>query len=321
MFMKDSAFTTNYLQQSNSIIRDSATKAASLMVSSAVAWELFSGDTRENMDCSSPVLSGSGAGTFPLPGDTPGDRSHALFAFVSSGKTVYLAERQLPMEGGYNFRDIGGFPGHGGKQVSWGRLFRADDLHSLTMGDLEYLASIPLVTVVDFRGEREMERVPDKLPVSARRYVPMSILPGSITPEHIHVSPEEGEKVMMESYRLFVKDPAITARFRDFFRHVQDGESGPLLYHCAAGKDRTGFATAMILYALGVHEELIMQDYLSSSRYLSGKYPSAKGIFSVQEKFLNSALEQIRESYGSVGSYLRVALDIDKERMRSLYLS
>ena len=272
------------------------------------------------MDCSKPVLSGSGGGTFLLPENAVGARTHALFAFAASGRTSYLSERHLPMEGGYNFRDIGGFPAHGGQSVAWGKLFRGDDLHALTPGDLEYLASIPLTRVLDFRAEREMARVPDKLPPSVREYVPMSILPGSITPEHIHVSPEEGEKVMMESYRLFVKDPAITARFREFFRHAQNAEGGPLLYHCAAGKDRTGFATAMVLYALGVDDELIMQDYLSSSHYLAGKYPSAKGIFSVQEKFLRSALEQIQESYGSIGKYLRVALDVDVERMRSLYL-
>jgi protein tyrosine/serine phosphatase len=101
---------------------------------------------------------------------------------------------------------------------------------------------------------------------------------------------------------------------------VQEAGEDPLLFHCAAGKDRTGFATAMILHALGVNEELIMRDYLSSSGYLAGKYPSAKGIFSVQEKFLQSAMEQIRESYGSVNRYLRTALDVDVERMRSLYL-
>ena len=125
---------------------------------------------------------------------------------------------------------------------------------------------------------------------------------------------------MVETYRLFVRDPEITARFKEFFRQVQDEESGPLLFHCAAGKDRTGFAAALVLFSLGVHERLIVNDYLASAQYLTGKFPSSEGIFGVQAKFLRAAVEQIETTHGSVEGYLTRALDVDIEHMRGQYL-
>ena len=302
------------------LIRDQSTKAAALVVFANTKWQLFSGKTAGAIDYGAPVLCGQGPGTFALPSRAPGASAHALFAFTSSGQNTLLAERLLPMHGGYNFRDLGGFPAANNKYVAWGKLFRSDDLQALTPEDLDYLASIPLSRVVDFRTEREIARLPDRLPPTVNRYLPLPILPGSIRPEHALASPQEGEQVMVETYRLFVRDPEITMKFKEFFRQVQDKESGPLLFHCAAGKDRTGFAAALVLFALGVHERLVVNDYLASAQYLTGKFPSSEGIFGVQAKFLRAAVEQIETTHGSVEGYLTRALDVDIEHMRGLYL-
>ena len=308
------------MPENSRIIRDAFTKAAVLRVCANDPWRLYAGKTPETIDYASPVLHGQGPGVFALPSGSPGAASHAVFAFSATGGTTLLAERRLPISGGYNFRDMGGFPAAGGKSVAWGKLFRGGDLRGLTPQDSGYLASIPIARVVDFRTEREITRLPDILPSTVSMYKTLSILPGSIRPEHAVVSPEKGEEVMRETYRLFVTDPAITAAFREFFDTMQDEDAGPLLFHCAAGKDRTGFAAALALYALGVAEDVIMRDYLASTRYLVGKFPSSEGIFSVQEQFLRASLQQIGENYGSMESYLTGGLGINIGRLRSLYL-
>jgi protein-tyrosine phosphatase len=99
-----------------------------------------------------------------------------------------------------------------------------------------------------------------------------------------------------------------------------EDQAAPLLFHCSAGKDRTGFAAALILFSLGVSPEAVLGDYLASRLCLKGKYPSSTGIFSVKAGYLQAALKEIVRSHGSLDSYLKNALDVDQQRMRSLYL-
>jgi protein-tyrosine phosphatase len=127
--------------------------------------------------------------------------------------------------------------------------------------------------------------------------------------------------------RLLVSDPACVRAFRIFFAIVQNNLSAPLIFHCSAGKDRTGMAAALVLYSLGVDEQTIMEDYLSSKIYLSdkydafiAKYPRAESIFTVKKMFLQAGINQIKRDHGSVMDYLTKVLKVDIVKMRRLYL-
>lgn len=142
------------------VSRDREEKTAVLTVTLPGEWELYAGAAPETIDLSAPILTGSGAGSYTLPVPA-GTRSY--FQFETGGNRAILAERQLPMSGGFNMRDLGGYRTSDGRHVKWGRIIRSDDLHSLTNEDLAYLASIPVKTVADFRSLQEVRAMPDKL--------------------------------------------------------------------------------------------------------------------------------------------------------------
>lgn len=238
-------------------------------------------------------------------------------------------ERRLPLLRGRNFRDLGGMPAAGGRRVVSGRLFRADDLHALCQEDLDFLAAIPIVTVFDFRSASEAARHPDKLPASVKDHVFLPIVPGRLEPWN----PDEGLRAkgghgfMVDIYRSLVLDEPCIVMYREFFQYVQNGECPPLLFHCSAGKDRTGMAAACILLSLGVEWEHIVRDYMDSNICLAGKYDQIIArnmerapIFFADPGYLAAALAAMEEKSGSADEYLRSVLGINVERMRGLFL-
>ena len=241
----------------------------------------------------------------------------------------YIPKRHLPMEGGYNFRDLGGYKNTEGKTTQWGKIFRSDDLSSLVKNDLDYLSKIPLVSVVDFRSENEIQKAPDKIPDSVKGKYLYSIKPGNLDASQM-LSPEMNipiDRLMTELYGLFVTDSVIIDQYRKFFALLQDTSQIPLLFHCSAGKDRTGMAAAFILFALGVDEETVMEDYLLSNKYLEGKYvhiiaqyPQLKPAFGVKREYLEIALNQIKQDHGSIENYLQNILNVDILQFRKMYL-
>ncbi len=233
-----------------------------------------------------------------------------------------MTERVLPLTGAWNTRDLGGFAAAAGKRVAWGRLFRSDGLDGLTRADKACLATVPIKTVVDFRSEEEQTSHPDRLPETVERYLRYPIVPGSLTAAGgAGVSSSRQARTLMESlYVLLVTEEVCLSQYRRFFAVLQEGSGLPLLFHCSAGKDRTGLAAALILHALGVDGRDIMRDYLASATCLAGKYPSNEGVFSVAPEYLRAAEKAVVQEYGSVTAFLEQALDVDVERMRALFL-
>ncbi|NDV93786.1 tyrosine-protein phosphatase [Dysgonomonas sp. 521] len=308
------------------IIRDKYTKAASLKIETEGNWSLFAGSTFDNINHTQPLLTGNGSGIFPLNVSTS---IRLYFELDNEGEKIYLSERHLPMEGGYNFRDLGGFKAKDGRYTKWGKLFRADELSNLTGSDIKYLSSIPITSVVDFRAQAEAKRSPDRLPTTVQFTYPIAITPGNLSTEGIqsNLLKSNIDSHMKHMNRLLVSDPACVRAFRIFFAIVQNNLSAPLIFHCSAGKDRAGMAAALILFSLGVDEETVMQDYLSSKIYLSdkydafiAKYPRAEPIFTVKRMFLQAGINQIKRDHGTIMNFLTKELKVDIIRMRRLYL-
>lgn len=314
------------ISDSVSILRDKKTKQATLEVNINGKWALYAGLQVDSIDFSKPILEGDSKGSFPLEIN---DSVRSYFQFIGPNSKMILSETHLPMDGGYNFRDLGGIKTTDGKFVKWGLIFRSDDLHNLTDGDLNYLASIPLISLVDFRSEEEINMAPDKVPSSLHADYPLSINPGNlIDAKNLKkYSFEQLDSLMQVMNTLLVTDSSVIKQYQEFFALIQNPEKTPLMFHCSAGKDRTGMGAALFLYALGVDDNSIYENYLASNYYLQDKYkrymdefPNLKPLFEVKKEFLQAGINQIIKDHGSVDNYLTKVLHVDIDKMRKLYL-
>ena len=311
------------------IMRDRDTKNAFLHIRKQEEWKLYAGNSVETIDLSLPVAEGKDTGVFQLP---VSDTTRTYFLLSTNRGQAILAEKHLPMQGGFNFRDLGGMKTKDGRRVKWGKLFRGDELCKLTDADLNYLSSIPLVSIVDFRSGEEIEAAQDKNPISVKKNYPLSISPGNMSAmwKNIHanvVSADMIDSMMMELYILLVNDSISIKRYKEFFALLQDSSQIPLLYHCTAGKDRTGMGTALLLFALGVDEQSILEDYLLSNVYLEVKYAPLKTLYpaiatalEVKAEFILAGLQKIKDDYGTIENYLEKALEVDIAKMQKMYL-
>lgn len=309
-----------------SIIRDKETKAAELHIETEGKWILYAGTSVEDINFSKPIAEGEGSGIFPL---NVADSVRSYFQLVTPEGKAILAERHLPMAGGYNFRDLGGIKTLDGKYVKWGKILRSDDLNNLTDEDINYLSSIPLVSIVDFRSPDEIKRSPDRMPASVKKDYAYSITPGNLLAAKslADLKQSQMDSAMMEMNILLVNDTSCVNRYKDFFRLLQDEKDVPLMFHCSAGKDRTGMGAALVLFALGVDENTIIDDYLSSNIYLGDKYaqyiaqnPNLKPLFEVKKEFIKAGIDEIKNNHGSVETYLTEVLGVDVQKFREKYL-
>lgn len=241
--------------------------------------------------------------------------------------------RSLNLTGASNFRDLGGYVGQGGRVLRWRRLFRSDHLAALTVEDVALLSGLGVGRVFDFRGVDERAPTPCALPgVSV---VSLAIEPTVVQGMQALIAQGNGITVqdtvglMQQTYRDFVHHNS--PRFAELFGHLLDSDA-PLVFHCTAGKDRTGFAAALILLALGVPRDVVMQDYLLTNTFF--KMPMAAHGFApqevlevlwrVQEDFLNAALLTVESDFGGVESYLTHQLGLgaaQRQRLADFYLA
>jgi protein-tyrosine phosphatase len=250
------------------------------------------------------------------------------------------AQRRLPVAGAANLRDLGGYATGDGRALRWGVLYRSDSLAQLSDEDLTYLERLSLRRVVDFRSEAERERDPDRLP-DGMNVVWQPIAGQGLDPRALQdrllaggVSADESAAFLIEGNRAFVND------FRDvyarFLRDLADPANLPTLFHCTAGKDRTGFAAALVMLALGVPRDTAMRDYLLTNTYTQGKTRRTlqmirlaswfranprdlEPLFEARESYLNAAFAAIDAQPGGSEAYLR-SLGVDdalRERLRA----
>jgi protein-tyrosine phosphatase len=255
-------------------------------------------------------------------------------------------KRRLVFCGSKNFRDLGGYHTADGRAVRWGLLYRSDHLQKLTDADLRQLAALGLGRIIDFRAEYEKEAEPDRLPANTDiRMVEIPILDSTTA-----IWQDSPDKFIKDNIKDI--DPAnlltktnielvtrFTPQMRQFINELISGSGRPVLFHCAAGKDRTGFAAALILRILGVPPEAVMEDYLLSNQYylsahswnlfvlqlVRGKRFSAvaKDFLEVQPAYLSAAFETIDREYGSFEKYVHTGLGMseqDIELLKSIYL-
>lgn len=235
--------------------------------------------------------------------------------------------RSLPMAGATNFRDLGGYAGLDGRVVKWRRIFRSDHLAGLTATDQALLAELGVSRAIDFRGKAEGAAHAYAIPGVA--YHPLVIEP-TVVQRALELqatgrtlTAQDAVGLMQQTYRGFVHENA--PRFAELFRLLLASDA-PTVFHCTAGKDRTGFAAALILLALGVPRDTVMQDYLLTNNLY--RRPPGMGshapeevlavLWRVQEEFLDAALHMVDQDYGGVQTYLVEVLGVDAAAQRQL---
>jgi protein-tyrosine phosphatase len=235
--------------------------------------------------------------------------------------------RHFNLAGASNFRDLGGYPGKDGRAVRWRQIFRSNHLGHVTDADIEILRGLGLRSAFDFRGTEE--RVAAMCGVAEIAVHSLPIEPTVVATlrarlaQGVPLSPADAVDVMRDSYRNYVRHN--TPSFRALFAHLLE-DRAPLVIHCTAGKDRTGFACALILHALGVPDPLIGEDYLLTNRFYrrdpspSGDLPDdvTQVLGSVQASFLAAAFEAISADYGNLENYFGDGLGLGARERATL---
>lgn len=228
-------------------------------------------------------------------------------------------DRLIRLQGATNFRDLGGYTGQGGRPLRWRQLFRAEHLADLTDADHAAVATLGVARTFDFRGVHERAATPYQLPGAVQHS--LSIEPSVVQRMQDIVAAGQALTVpavvdlMNELYRALVNDQS--HRFAELFAHLLD-EERPLLFHCTAGKDRTGVAAALILLALGVDRGTVMHDYLLTNQHYrhppmpaSETPPEVRAVlWTVREDFLDTALNSIDREHGGIDAYLQQRLGV-----------
>lgn len=245
-----------------------------------------------------------------------------LFVSVSphgTGPAVVAADRRVPFEGIQNFRDIGGYPTRAGTVVRWGQVFRAEALHGLSTNDLALYERLGLRAVYDLRGELEREERPNPVP---SRPLTITGRPAGTEPTTLPVAAEQlttadGEQLLAEMYVGLLEHSA--TQLGELYTGLAGSDGLPAVFHCHGGKDRTGIVAALLLEALGVEREVVLDDYELTSRYRrrehqestygrlieSGMAPeAAAGVLSAPRWAMARALDDLDDRHGGVEAYL-----------------
>ena len=239
--------------------------------------------------------------------------------------------RHLALAGTTNFRDLGGYAARDGRTVRWRTLFRSDHLAHLTPeSQRTLLQQLGVARSADFRGLRE--QTVDHYAIDGLRHHSLAVEPTVV--QRAFTLLQQGEslgaahtvELMQDTYRSFIHDNA--SQFSHFFQMLLDSDA-PIVFHCTAGKDRTGWAATLLLMTLGVQRDAVMHDYLLTNQYYhrpaearaaASHIPEdvLKVLWTVQEPFLTAALDPVLQQYGSVPAYVNQVLGIDDKAQAKL---
>jgi protein-tyrosine phosphatase len=250
------------------------------------------------------------------------------------GPGIITAERLVPLQGSWNFRDLGGYQTSNGSRVKWGQIFRSDNLSNLTDRDLKVLKRMGVKLVCDFRTPTELNRWPDRLPDDdSIDYLHLPIIHGEREFDFYYENIKKGEiDWLTEDFMIDANIKIIDeygGTLGKVFHRLADPENIPLVFHCAGGRDRTGVCAALILLALGVPEETVIYDYCLSGVFISkhrekinerirsrGVDPETVALYyTATPRFFVPVINHIREAYGSSTNYLRTKAGINDETL------
>ena len=289
---------------------------------------------------------------------TAGEPARRYFSITpEEGASVTAALRVLPLEGGRNFRDLGGYKTTDGRRVKWGRLYRSGSMAYLTANDYDYLSSLGVSVICDFRSRDERASGPTNWAAGDIDFVTWDYsFEEALAPLRglfaLDVVTEESARDVM---RALVSDlPTLHAdKYAKMFDRLAAGDA-PLAFHCSAGKDRTGAAAALLLTVLGVPRETIYEDYLLSNSLIDHKaiFPQdeksgsdhaagedasdpralfealppevSQALANVDQSYLEAMFAEMEAKHGSVAAFITEELEVteaEKAAIREAFLT
>lgn len=299
------------------IVRWSAAEA----VGPTVRIELVAGDPDGPATDTAEVPSLAGEAVFTSVADFPRSWCRVWFG---PGPHILAAERRLPVAGTLNFRDLGGYPAGDGQRVRWGHVFRSDNFAAVPAVAWRQLHAMGLREIFDLRHPAERERSPSVIPDDLDIAISHLAIGGEAAeaPDLVDLLSGGGRDsygldFMIEMYQKLVVEHGTT--FARLLEHLADPDRLPAVFHCTAGKDRTGVAAALLLEVLGVERSLVLDDYELSTRYRSGPrieelrprliaagvdVEAVRPFLSAPRPALAAALTTVDERHGSVVEFL-----------------
>lgn len=243
----------------------------------------------------------------------------------------------MKLEGGINFRDLGGYITSDGRRVKKGHLFRSGSLSGLTIKDCERLQSLSVKHIIDYRDLHESDSDKDILwqgvhyeccPANPESHATTAGNGDFFTSERLESLPAD----FMET--LYQRLPFANPAYQRLFQKVEGLHEGSLVQHCAVGKDRTGVGSALLLLSLGVPKHTVVQDYLLTEETLQPfrvkilnqiehlLSPVALKRFhymmSASEQFLSAAIGEIEQRYGSMEAYFANEFSLSADKCKVL---
>lgn len=297
-------------------------------------YKIFEGTSQNNIDWTSPII--TKGKTLTLNRKT----ARPFYGIITPQKdTLIVAERKLIINDLDNFRDLGGIKTQEGRYVNWGRFYRSDALNELLTSSFPYVEGLKINKVYDLRSEFEIATAKDNLPKEITyEHFPIFADDDSGMLQGLQQKLEKGaltqadaEELMMETYKSFANDDS--EKFNNLLHQVIIQDNHPNIFHCTAGKDRTGYTAAMILAILKVDRQTILDEYDMTNFYTEAKIKSymanasklgmgdkiepaaIEAIMSVNKKYLEASFEIIDKKYGGIDSYIKNQLGFsDQDR-------
>jgi protein-tyrosine phosphatase len=333
---------------------DDATADCTAGSSCRLAWDavnipvkVYGGTTVDGIDRKKVLTQApAGASGATITGLDPTARMY--FALVAgSGAGTVVADRSLHLESAPNARDLGGYRTSDGHVVKWGTVFRTDALSKSTDADLDRLTDLGIKVVCDFRGPSEVTTDgADKVPAGAEvvslpvfdasndqnAKIRAAIISGDRAQQEEVFGGGRPAQILTDGGKFFVTDATARQQFAAMLERVADKRQLPMVLHCTAGKDRTGWASALLLTILGVPRDRVFQDYLATNTYTAAQNESRiksvgsllydpellRPLIEARREYLQASFDAADEQYGSFDKYLSKGLGVDKATLAKI---
>ncbi|MEK8199994.1 tyrosine-protein phosphatase [Lysinibacillus sp. FSL M8-0134] len=246
-----------------------------------------------------------------------------------------LDTQVIPFEAVYNFRDMGGYKTRDGRIVKKGLFYRSAALAKMTSADKERFEMLGIKTIFDYRDNKEAQHNPNPV-FSHARYIQIPAKGNHAFEMPTNAGGKDFYKVVSpEMFRNFYAQmPFNNPSFKELMKTIQNPDNLGLVHHCAVGKDRTGIGGALILLALDVPEETIMEDYLDTNihlqpmvekmaqaiqhQYNEQELQQFYALMSAREDYLQAALDAMDDLYGSKTAFMEQEFGLTAEKRKQL---
>ncbi|MDR3712293.1 MAG: tyrosine-protein phosphatase [Puia sp.] len=243
------------------------------------------------------------------------------------------SQREVKLQGAVNFRDLGGYTTSDGRHVRWDRIYRSADISKLTDADLDTLKNRHISSVVDLRGVDESKKAPDRLNPGTEYILCPAGSDNNLNDWMKSIAGlKSGGDSMMKVY--YANTTFLADRYRPFFERLLDlRDDQALVFHCTAGKDRTGIGAALLLYVLGVPFATIEKDYAATDYYWRTANEKMVGVMvrsmhvneqvardmgAARREYILTTFDRIRSQYGSVDKFLKGSVGLDDAKIAAL---